>query len=51
MVNVVMEKETHLLSGAEWDVLKVYHRLDCMCSASHFCFGFLQIVSLISWLL
>ena len=30
MVNIVMEKEAHLLSDAEWDVLKVYHRLHCM---------------------
>lgn len=29
MVNVIMEKETHLLSDAEWDVLKVYRNLDC----------------------
>ncbi|KAJ3554977.1 hypothetical protein NP233_g12311 [Leucocoprinus birnbaumii] len=28
MVNVIMEKETHLLSDEEWDVLKVYRKLD-----------------------
>ncbi|KAF5358415.1 hypothetical protein D9756_001293 [Leucocoprinus leucothites] len=28
MVNVIMEKETHLLSDAEWDMLKVYRKLD-----------------------
>lgn len=30
MINAIMEKETHLLSDAEWDVLKVYHALECM---------------------
>ncbi|KXN91395.1 hypothetical protein AN958_00657 [Leucoagaricus sp. SymC.cos] len=28
MVNAIMEKETHLLSDAEWDILKIYRKLD-----------------------
>ncbi|KAF9447872.1 hypothetical protein P691DRAFT_705955 [Macrolepiota fuliginosa MF-IS2] len=28
MINAIMEKETHLLSDAEWDVLKVVRNLD-----------------------
>jgi Fanconi-associated nuclease 1 len=34
MVNAVMEREEHLLSDEEWDVLRIYSGLDCKSSLS-----------------